>query len=228
MVLGLAFYAGCFAVAHAASIMDETRVPPDVAAFLSDNPESTAPDPVLAEIKKDAVPALQKLAADSALIAALRANNDTRMTLTSQEIAARGRNWQKAVADRDWKTLESILGTPASNALRAALKNKKLADARIYVSDSRNLLTAASAPVQTFELGDWGGWKRIYMSSPHTAFIDMTGKDGASGFYRVEIGIRDPKSNEAIGTLIAEIPGNSPSQARANDATSSTSADQRN
>ncbi|RMF12641.1 MAG: hypothetical protein D6763_00310 [Alphaproteobacteria bacterium] len=230
MVLGIlpAFFAGLFAVAQAAMVIEETPLPPKVAAFLSATKEHPPVDEALERIRKNVVPALRQLAANRDLIKALRAHNAARMTLTAAEIRGLERDWRNAVATRDWRRLEAILGTPASEALRTALEQDGLASARLYLSDNRNLLTAATTPVGTFELGDWGGWRRIYMSSPETAFIETTDQADGYGFYRVEIGVWDPEQGEAIGTLIAEIPWEAASQPRRNEATSSTSADHRN
>lgn len=221
-----AFCAGVFVMAQAATVIDETRLPPEVAAFLTEEKQSREEDSTLAEIRNRVVPSLRTLAANPALVQALNQRNAARITLTAQEIDVLERKWRQAVATKDWSTLESVLGTPAANALRSALEQDGLGAARIYLSDNRNLLTAATMPVGTFELGDWGGWRRIYMSSPETAFIETTDKPDGFGFYRIEIGVWDPARGEAIGTLIAEIPWEATSTARQTGTTNSTSAGQ--
>lgn len=181
----------------ARAVDDAVPLPEEVETFLAARQPDSAPrTPSL--IREQVLPALRALAANATLRHALRAENDRSLALTAQEIERL--NQQRRHADP----------SPAAETLRQTLRKTLarggLANTRLYLSNNRGLLTAATRAPETFELGDWGGWKRIYLSSPETAFVETVaaGDDGRRT-YRIEIGVWDPAEREAVGVLIAEV-----------------------
>lgn len=171
-----------------------TPLPEEVESFLAARQPDNS-DRTQALIREQVLPALRALAEDATLRRALEAENERTVALTAQEIEQLNRQRRDGGPN------------PASATLRKTLVREGLGEARLYLSNNRGLLTAATRPSDAFELGDWGGWKRIYLSSPETAFVETVDRKGADApTYRIEIGVWDPARREAVGVLIAEVP----------------------
>lgn len=194
--------------ADSSSAIAESRwqdnLPANVAAFFDPAPALPADEPE--DITHTVTSALRDMATHSTIVEAIRTRNDARMALTAQEINAMGKAWARAVQDRDDRRVGNFLDAEASTILRALRDRDLPTGSRIYISDNRGLLTAATAPEGGFLVTGWEDWRRLYMSAPRTVFIEAVDSAQRARFYRVEVAVRDPANGEAVGALVAEVP----------------------
>ena len=138
------------------------------------------------------------------LLDAIRQQNRHHAQLGIPEILALDQQWLTESSSADRALSDGLLARPASAWLRAQQQASDGLITEIMLTDRLGLLVAASERTTDYWQGDEHKFSEAFFAVDNAPYVGPVEFDQSSEAYQVHIsiGIRDPKNNELIGTLI--------------------------
>lgn len=139
-----------------------------------------------------------------ALIDAVRQQNREHAQLRTKDILALDRQWTEEKKTNHASIADGLLARPSSLWLKDQQAKNNGLITEIMVTDRLGLLVAASEPTTDYWQGDEAKFAEAFFALTAEAYIGALQYDQSSQAYQVHISeqIRDPATNEVIGTLI--------------------------
>lgn len=146
----------------------------------------------------------QGWAGNRALIDAVRKQNREHAQLRTKEILALDKQWIKETGTGPAPMIEALLARPDSIWLKAQQAESKGLITEMMITDRLGLLVAASERTTDYWQGDEAKFTEAFFALDAEPHIGALEYDQSSQAYQVHISeqIRDPDTNEVIGTLI--------------------------
>lgn len=142
-------------------------------------------------------------AADPALIDAIKAANAERGGLDQAKIDEMDAAWKAEVGAADTPTITPVLSNAASDFLRKQVEASGGAMTEAFVTDSKGLNVAVSAPTSDMWQGDEEKFTETFPKGKDGAYFSEVELDESTQVYsgQISITLTDPASGEPIGTL---------------------------
>ncbi|TMV92714.1 hypothetical protein FGG78_07355 [Thioclava sp. BHET1] len=146
---------------------------------------------------------LRGWAEDPAIVAAILAGNAAHSDLTPEAIEALDQSWRAETAQTDRPTIQAVLDTPASQALREHVTGSDGFVTEAFVVDQTGLNVAASSVTSDYWQGDEAKFTKTYPEGADAVFIDEVEFDESTQSYQVQVSftITDPTSHAPIGAM---------------------------
>ncbi|KEP70865.1 hypothetical protein DL1_13705 [Thioclava dalianensis] len=146
---------------------------------------------------------LRGWAEDPAIVAAIQAGNAAHSDLTPEAIEALDQTWRAETAQTDRPTIQAVLDTPASQALREHVTGSDGFVTEAFVVDQTGLNVAASSVTSDYWQGDEAKFTKTYPEGADAVFIDEVEFDESTQSYQVQVSftITDPTSHAPIGAM---------------------------
>ncbi len=125
---------------------------------------------------------------DSAVVAAIKAQNEANANLSQSDIDALDKQWRAGVDGGDTNLIDNVLG----NSLSDFLRDKQIASngiiTEIFVMDAKGLNVGQSDVTSDYWQGDEGKWKKTYGSGDAAAvFVDEPEKDESTQMLQSQV-----------------------------------------
>lgn len=143
------------------------------------------------------------LAADPAVIAAIRDQNGRHAGLVQGEVDRLDGEWRAQVGADARPLIDAVLGAPASARLVAARDGAGGLFTEIFAMDDKGLNVAASDVTSDYWQGDEAKWKSTYAVGAGAVHISEVEFDESSQSYQAQVSVTvvDPDSGAPIGAL---------------------------
>jgi len=153
------------------------------------------------QLKTLAAGDIAAVAADPVLIEAIRAQNAKTGGLGEAEIVALDQKWRAEVGAGASPTIDSVLGSAASDHLRAARDSAGGLFTEIFIMDQVGLNVAASDTTSDYWQGDEAKWQETYPAGAGAVHIGEIELDESTQQYQsqVSVAIVDPETSAPIG-----------------------------
>lgn len=164
-------------------------VPPDIAA---------QKQPHVKIVRDYAETHIRPWLSDLILIEAVRAQNEKHAHITIAEI-------DKLDAGFIERTDKALIESTTNNPLAAFLREKKAAADgvifEIFIVDNKGLNVAQTDPTLDYMQGDEAKFQKTFLVGPDAVFIDAVAPDDGVNVAQLNMSIRDPQLNTAIGAI---------------------------
>ncbi len=146
---------------------------------------------------------LRAWAADPALVAAVIAANEAHATLTQSQIDQLDATWRAELEAASRPTVDQILSTPSSQALKAKIEAGGGRFTEAFVTDNRGLNVAQSGTTSDYWQGDEAKFGFTYPKGAEAIHIGEVELDESSNSYSVQASftVTDPADNAPIGSM---------------------------
>lgn len=125
---------------------------------------------------------------NSAVVAAIAAQNEANAGLTQAEIDALDQKWRAGVDGGDTTLIDTVLGNSLSEFLRGKQMASNGVITEIFVMDSKGLNVGQSDVTSDYWQGDEGKWKKTYGSGDAAAiFVDEAEKDESTQMLQSQV-----------------------------------------
>ena len=125
---------------------------------------------------------------DSAVVAAIAAQNEANAGLTQAEIDALDQKWRAGVDGGDTTLIDTVVGNSLSDFLRGKQMASNGVITEIFVMDSKGLNVGQSDVTSDYWQGDEGKWKKTYGSGDAAAiFVDEAEKDESTQMLQSQV-----------------------------------------
>lgn len=156
-----------------------------------------------AELSALAKGEVASIAADPAVIAAIRDQNARHAALAQSEVNRLDGEWRAQVGAAARPLIDAVLGAPASARLAAARDGAEGLFTEIFVMDDKGLNVAASDVTSDYWQGDEAKWQATYGAGAGAVHISDVEFDESSQSYQAQVSVTvvDPDSGAPIGAL---------------------------
>lgn len=136
-----------------------------------------------------------------ALIDAIRAQNGKTAGLSEDEIIAMDQKWRSEIGGGATPTIDSVVASPVSDALRAAVEENGGLFTEVFIMDGVGLNVASSGITSDYWQGDEAKWQQTYSAGPGAVHFGDVEFDESTQTYQsqVSIAIVDPGDQSVIG-----------------------------
>lgn len=157
-------------------------------------------DAALAELAKGQV---AQIAADPAVIAAIKAQNEKHAGLGAADVTRLDGEWRAQVGADAAPLIQAVLSAPASATLVAARDGAEGLFTEIFAMDDKGLNVAASDVTSDYWQGDEAKWQATYGKGAGAVHISDVEFDESSQSYQAQVSVTvvDPASGAPIGAL---------------------------
>ena len=140
---------------------------------------------------------------DPVLVSAVTAQNATNAGLAQSDIDALDQAWRAEVGQAATPTIDAVLGSTASDFLRAQLDAAPGTFTEIFVMDAMGLNVATATVTSDYWQGDEEKFTETYPKGPGAAHFGGIELDVSTGTYQAQISqtLVDPTTGEAIGAV---------------------------
>jgi len=164
-------------------------VPPDVAAQTQ---------PHVTRVRDYAEKHIRPWLSDAFVIGAIKAQNERHAHITIVEI-------DKLDAGFIERTDKALIDSTMKSPLAAYLRDKKAAADgvifEIFIVDNKGLNVAQTDPTLDYMQGDEAKFQKTFLVGPDAVFIDAVAPDDGVNVSQLNMSIRDPELNKAIGAI---------------------------
>jgi hypothetical protein len=159
-----------------------------------------AHDPMLRDLVASQ---LRAIAQDSAVVAAIQAQNAAHAALTQAEIDSLDLQWRAETGAADRPLISKVLGNALSAYLKQALEHGQGVYTEIFVMDDKGLNVGQSDVTSDYWQGDEDKWQKTFPVGADAVFVDEVEKDESTQQLQsqVSFSIVDPATNTAIGAI---------------------------
>lgn len=164
--------------------------------------------PVLASDFDEALSALARgklaeIAADPALIVAIRAQNVDHATLSGGDIESLDKSWRIQVGQGSAPMIEKITSTPASARLVAVRDEAGGMFTEIFAMDDKGMNVAQSDVTSDYWQGDEAKWQQTYLIGAGAVHISDVELDESTQTYQSQVSVTvvDPDTQIPIGAI---------------------------
>ncbi|MEL6318234.1 MAG: hypothetical protein AAFR16_11425 [Pseudomonadota bacterium] len=157
-------------------------------------------DDALAALAQDK---LRAIAADPAVVAAVREQNARTAALSADEIVALDKDWRAQVGGADTPLIDQVLSADASARLVAARDESEGMFTEIFAMDAKGLNVAASDVTSDYWQGDEAKWQETYLVGADAVHVSEVELDESTQSYQAQVSIAvvDPDTNAPIGAV---------------------------
>ena len=140
---------------------------------------------------------------DGALVAAIQAQNAETAGFDAGKIDALDKEWRAQVGAGSTPLIDSVLGAPASDFLRARRDEAGGVITEIFVMDAKGLNVAASDVTSDYWQGDEAKWQKTFGNGSGDIHISEVEYDDSTGSYQSQVSmpVKDPATGELIGAI---------------------------
>jgi len=135
---------------------------------------------------------------DAFVIGAIKAQNERHAHITIVEI-------DKLDAGFIERTDKALIDSTMKSPLAAYLRDKKAAADgvifEIFIVDNKGLNVAQTDPTLDYMQGDEAKFQKTFLVGPDAVFIDAVAPDDGVNVSQLNMSIRDPELNKAIGAI---------------------------
>ena len=146
------------------------------------------------------IPAINKLASDPALIAAVEKQNAQQLTL--DQIKSRDAAWRKVTGVDDFMT--SLLNNDAAKAMLAFEKIQPYYF-EIFLMDNQGANVAMTNKTSDYWQGDEAKWQKTFKVGPDAVHLSEVEFDDSAQAYLVQVSVPVVSNGKAIGALTVGI-----------------------
>ena len=141
------------------------------------------------------------IVANPMLVEAIRAQNAKTAGMSEDDVVALDQKWRAEVGSSPAPTIDSVLDTPASEALRGAVNDGAGVFTEIFVMDAVGLNVASSDVTSDYWQGDEAKWQETFAKGPGAMHFGEIELDESTQTYQsqVSVAITDPETNAVIG-----------------------------
>lgn len=179
-----------------------------VLGALLSTPFSTAqaapPDAALmAKIKTATEGVLAKVAADPALVAAIKAQNGETAGMAEAAILAADKQWRAETSAAAKPTIAKVEANPASAVLKKAKADSKGLIDEAFAMDAKGLNVAMSDVTSDYWQGDEAKWSETFGKGPGARHVSEVDFDESSQSYVVQVSLTvvDPADGKPVGAI---------------------------
>ncbi len=142
-------------------------------------------------------------AADPAIVAAIRAQNDQTAGLAQQDIDSLDQTWQQEVGKGTHPTIDTVLTNPVSDMLRARVAESDGVVTEVFIMDARGLNVASSAVTSDYWQGDEAKFSQSFGRGAGAVHVGEIEFDDSTQTYQgqVSVAVTDPDSGLPIGAI---------------------------
>lgn len=146
---------------------------------------------------------LRAWAADPALIAAVIAANDAHAPLTQPQIDSLDTAWKAEVDSATRPTIDPVLASPVSQALKAKIEASGGKVLEAFVTDNRGLNVAQSGVTSDFWQGDEPKFQETFSKGADAVHVSAVEFDESAQGYQVQASftVTDPATGAPIGSM---------------------------
>jgi hypothetical protein len=159
-------------------------------------PPSSKPKAVPTTKLDALMPKLKALAADPAVVEAVRAQNDKKLTLTA--IQKLDTQWRESAGVPDF--VRAHLENPCASALKKHTQPIR-AVAEAFAMDNQGALVGTTRKTSDYWQGDEDKWKKSFAGGKGAPFIDKPEFDESAQVYMVQISLPVMHGGKAIGAI---------------------------
>lgn len=136
-----------------------------------------------------------------ALIDAIRAQNGKTAGLSEDEIIAMDNKWRGEIGGAASPTIDSVVSTPVSEALRAAVEETGGLFTEVFIMDGVGLNVASSGITSDYWQGDEAKWQQTFSAGAGAVHFGDVEFDESTQTYQsqVSVSIVDPSDQSVIG-----------------------------
>lgn len=158
-------------------------------------------DDVSERIRDLAINQLSLWLSDSALIDAVRVQNEKHAGLSQNDIDTLDQAWRNQADAGSGPLIEDLLSRSVSQYLREQQSNSNGLVAEVFVMDNLGLNVAQSDPTSDYWQGDEAKFQKTFGDGAGSIHIGDVEFDDSSGYYQVQVSmtIDDPESGSPIG-----------------------------
>jgi len=160
-------------------------------------------DDVTAQVNDIVAKELRAWAADPALVAAVVAANEAHAPLTQPQIDSLDTAWKAELDATSRPTIDPILTSPVSQALKAKVEGSGGKVVEAFVTDNRGLNVAQAGITSDFWQGDEAKFQETFPKGPDAVHVSEVEFDESSQSYQVQASftVIDPATNAPIGSM---------------------------
>lgn len=146
---------------------------------------------------------LRAWAADPALVAAVIAANEAHSSLSQPQIDSLDAAWKAELDATSRPTIDPILATPVSQALKAQIEGSGGRFTEVFVTDNRGLNVAQASPTSDYWQGDEAKFQETYPKGADAVYVSEVEFDESSQSYAVQASftVTDPVTKSPIGMM---------------------------
>ncbi|PYF08595.1 hypothetical protein C8J30_11211 [Rhodobacter viridis] len=146
---------------------------------------------------------LRAWAADPALVAAVMAANEAHSALSQPQIDSLDAAWKAELDTASRPTIDPILASPVSKALKAQLEASGGRFTEAFVTDNRGLNVAQAGPTSDYWQGDEAKFQETYPKGADAVYVSEVEFDESSQSYSVQASftVTDPATKSPIGMM---------------------------
>ena len=150
--------------------------------------------PALANEFEDALRALAEdrlkaLVADTAIVAAIEAQNKKHTGMSETDIIALDKKWRAEVGGDSTPTIDPVLSGSVADQLRKYLDEGEGLFTEIFIMDNVGLNVAASDTTSDYWQGDEAKWQKTYKSGAGAVHISDVELDESTQSYQAQVSI---------------------------------------
>jgi hypothetical protein len=154
-------------------------------------------------IKQTLLPNIQKIVADPAIVAAVKAQNEKHAALSEPQIVELDKQWRAETKAAAKPLIDGVLGNALSKHLKKVKDGGAGAYSEIFVMDNKGLNVGQSDITSDYWQGDEDKWQKTYRVGPQALVIDKVEFDESSQMFQSQVSVTviDPATGQPIGAI---------------------------
>lgn len=148
------------------------------------------------------LPPLQAIAADPAVIAAIKSQNAAHLALTAQEVKTLRIQWQDEKRGKQKPLMAGVTSGPVAERLKTLAEERKGTLGPVALSDNRDLLVAATDLADDYQLKAGDLWQRFFVARPGALIFSPV----AEAWLLASVAVTDPATGEVVGVVTTVLP----------------------
>lgn len=162
-----------------------------------------ASDAHVAPVTEFAKSTVKQWAADSTVVAAVKAQNAKHAGLSQADIDGMDKDWRAQTDASSKPMIDAVMGSPLSNYLSQQQEATQGTATEIFVMDNRGLNVGQSEVTSDYWQGDEAKFQKSYEAGADAIFVDEVEMDESTQTFQsqVSMSIVDPATGEVIGAI---------------------------
>lgn len=150
-----------------------------------------------------AVDTLQSIAAEPAIIDAVKAQNEAHFDVTREQIDAKDQEWRGQVGQASSPMIDALLSNDVSKMLVDVRDGSGGLYTEIFVMDNLGLNVASSDVTSDYWQGDEAKWQETFLKEASSIHISEVELDESTQTYQsqVSLPVNDPENGTPIGAI---------------------------
>jgi hypothetical protein len=155
------------------------------------------------QVRSVVVPKVQAWLADTAVVAAVSAQNQSHSGLTQSQVDKMDKEWRSETSAGGGALISAVLGNELSKYLAGVKNDGRGIYTEIFVMDNKGLNVGQSDVTSDYWQGDEDKWKKTYLVGPDAVFIDEVEFDESTQTFQSQLSLPvvDPATGETVGAV---------------------------